>query len=482
MASILDLPVELVLDIIQDFGRDDLCASRQTCKQLNEYSMDKFGRVCFTTINLVPTLEPLERLQKLANHPKLKGFVREVKIITGYLTYIAHDRDAEHYNKRVPNEALPYLQTHSGWQHYANESAKFVSSGNIGALLAPAFADFDAIQVSLEWKREFSCKGVWGALSFQGEDIDWWWTCPNWDYEGPNIHSIVCSEVLEACYKTNPHSLRFNGILPKWIRAMERPASYLFDALSSLKTLHIELVNIGRIQSCATTETLLVRFLNSVPNLEDLKLDFRSWSHDLDAGGLVRKVFLRVRFVSLERLSLHNFCARAADLSLFLSRCKLTLVSLDFRHANLDSRIFCYDDPTSMIEYEPNVRSWIGVLEQLEDSASLKSLGIEALYPVYVWMALREIKELGKYSLKTFVNILKDSRSWPLELTGDPDTQAEDYTAYDRSLSVYVQRSLRRHKHCSSKAQVNLIIKPHLFSALTFLQARLNIEGSAWVK
>lgn len=91
MARFTDLPEELVSNVAQRLGSDDLFSLRLTCRALSERCFHDFATGYFSERCVMLTSESLRVLISISKHPQLKKYVHGVFILTALFSAEAFD-------------------------------------------------------------------------------------------------------------------------------------------------------------------------------------------------------------------------------------------------------------------------------------------------------------------------------------------------------------------------------------------------------
>ncbi|KAF5725057.1 hypothetical protein FMUND_151 [Fusarium mundagurra] len=78
MASIQDMPNELLLMMVAEVPFSTFAALRQTCRRFNEVTIVTFGRRFFHIRNIMLQEKSVQNLVSIANHPVFASCVRKV--------------------------------------------------------------------------------------------------------------------------------------------------------------------------------------------------------------------------------------------------------------------------------------------------------------------------------------------------------------------------------------------------------------------
>ena len=76
--GITNFPEEIILKVLHQLGRKDLCSSRLTCKRLHGAAT----QTLFSIVRLFPTDESVARYNRILEHPELSTYVRHVELHT----------------------------------------------------------------------------------------------------------------------------------------------------------------------------------------------------------------------------------------------------------------------------------------------------------------------------------------------------------------------------------------------------------------
>ncbi|KAK0508665.1 hypothetical protein JMJ35_008941 [Cladonia borealis] len=80
MASLADLPVEVIEAITDKLNPRDLISLRLSCKEISQKTFHRFGQAYFTTLRTDLTHDNLQRLLSISKHGQLSHFVRKLVI------------------------------------------------------------------------------------------------------------------------------------------------------------------------------------------------------------------------------------------------------------------------------------------------------------------------------------------------------------------------------------------------------------------
>lgn len=122
MASILDLPAELLSLICQQLGSSDIFALRLSCKPLAHRTQHYFMVKHFSILFLLPTKDNLALLHNICNHPTCRSYVRELWLQPVLLNKCRMTLDHFCHSDRVylpePGQADRYSLANSHYNAY----------------------------------------------------------------------------------------------------------------------------------------------------------------------------------------------------------------------------------------------------------------------------------------------------------------------------------------------------------------------------
>ncbi|CZT14706.1 uncharacterized protein RCC_00675 [Ramularia collo-cygni] len=255
MASILDLPAELVIGIASYLTTEELGPLRRSCKQLERHMFETFAKEFFTKRQFMIQRTSLQALVDISNHPTLSERLQEVIISTDVFEC-----------DEIPREWL-------------------LRTGQARDMLAEAFSKLKNLRIV--GLRDFNSKGrvreggpeaLWRSYGWSKEPATTLLGMDSDTSPGSLFSLILCALGIASSYPPDVQVIlrKHNTLVPHAfiVNATNAPV------ISKLKTLflalHADNTTISRNPSC---EDLLRRFLHTATDVEVLRLNFDSrWS------------------------------------------------------------------------------------------------------------------------------------------------------------------------------------------------------------
>ena len=306
----------------------------------------------------------------------------------------------------IPRGELPFMAPSTEYERCANEYASLVNQKDYikSALVLALYKLKRRIVVSVyERTPEYlTTARPWGWRALhkrvnQNPSPQLSYTAKaGWDYHQPNVHTMICSESLEACGFAGVASVSVESVQQDYLEAIQRP-------LQQMGRLYIDLRNL-----CITTSDRklhvsqrtikpglhLSNFLSSLPNLLSLHLDLSSDdNNDGYHHRVSNQIFKNVKFTNLETLLMRAIRMEPEVLMLFISNSKASLTDLFLwgvsfprtsrpsswlsilKHLRAHFALECVDIRmmiTALEEYEPKV-------DDIKNTKSGKTMVMEAL-------------------------------------------------------------------------------------------------------
>jgi hypothetical protein len=214
-AYLLNLPPEVTLELTSYLPNHEIKTLRAVCKYLDKTLLATFGTRYFNRLHLIPTPNSLDILRQISEHPRLKGYVRELRVCASiyqfwgiWQTRLRPGVTWTRPQLRVLSEGLlPYSDASSAEQQSANVCAELVCGGRFQEQLTTALRDLGVEKIGVQVYPRNACPIVLGLKAlmkiterdpFEDNASGIW---PTWDYETnmvTRMTTIVFSAVRDS--------------------------------------------------------------------------------------------------------------------------------------------------------------------------------------------------------------------------------------------------------------------------------------------
>ncbi|KAF2024323.1 hypothetical protein EK21DRAFT_94173 [Setomelanomma holmii] len=449
MASLLGLPLELLVAVSSHLTTPDLGALRLTCKQVEKSLYEWFAGEFFTKKQFMLTCKSLQAFIDISKHVGFSNKLTHVIIATNaYMDIPLRFRDSE--------AAERYIQG-------AEDQKALLSTGVVREMLTEAFQNLEnlhtvGIRDFNNGKRRRDGLGAswssWGATTVYKE------TGIELQFAGQVMHGI---DFTHRAYQNLIYALGKAGRAPQELEVLLRRSSLPDSAfrmpdflqpvidpvLGSLKTLLLRVDVISRSMHTHTNGTSvdmkageqLRSFLGRTPNLEHLRLNLQKYQiteNEEFLGWLGRPApapgsqLLPVSLRKLRRLELGHFTARPEVILRVIVNFSFTLEDLSLWRMTLTIG--------TGIAYASNPNLWADVFTRMTQMSTLKLKSMKAgfLSQDHVHVQFKDpedkdaqpqvSKEYAGKKMATFLQKLVNEVFvlWLPEVVHDDDDEDED--------------------------------------------------------
>lgn len=344
-SSLLDLPMETILEVTSCLDKDSIKALRSTCKFMDLLLLDAFGKQTFSSVFVIPTKHALDTLIQMSESKRIASYVKDLHICCSVFQWREKIHDATNSPRRLKEGGLPFIEPKTPEEEAANQGVDLVRSGGFGKQLIKALRSLKITAVEIQpyeashvsRSLEVLRLGRSHLLRLTGRDIfqepkqDMRRAWEYRDYGGvKSMDMVTCmaSVVLAAVEETlSPvTSLRIPAIQVDRLRVSETLGAKLIH----LHELHVRLNLVDR-SFAGHSIPSICRMINALPALQTLSLDTTRLER-LNPYTLSLHPFLpHLQPSSLRSLRLGSLCDASALLVPFLSSLThLTSLSLNF--------------------------------------------------------------------------------------------------------------------------------------------------------
>ena len=372
-----------MLMIVDSLDRPSLRQVRLTCKELQEHTWQQFAKQHFEEICILPTKGSLDRLEAISKHPRLQHVVDDLEICSSIFNFsyyddqiVGEDDDYGPADRHCKEDELPFQRPNKSWQSCANESVRWMISGEedeeeegfeeqliriMENLVLSALTVTDT-NPTLDSGSAFTTDkylllGYTEILNSTKEDpLQKTQKKRTWDYAGASLHTIVCKKVISALVYSNqcPYSLQLNDIQGAHMNFEHITHGELVEAFERVEFL---LLATGSSSLADTNPVPFINFLRLFTKVEILFLEMNYAS-----ARVHNRIWHSLCMPCLEALHTPYLGdEHLRGMSSFISRCSTTLRELSTFAAIVD---------------EGGRVSWQLMVKKLESDLTLEELVI----------------------------------------------------------------------------------------------------------
>ncbi|KAK5733785.1 hypothetical protein LTR17_009489, partial [Elasticomyces elasticus] len=151
MPSLMDLPVELVVEVGRACDRPGLCAMRLVCRDTAAAVYDTYASTCFRVRTHVVTTRGMQMLADVTAHNEYVKHIKKIVLVAPRLEPSKFDDNTSSYHQE-PNETDKHYalrcSRRSAWYKLEDERDCMTTSGSFVALLMQAMSSLHASGIS----------------------------------------------------------------------------------------------------------------------------------------------------------------------------------------------------------------------------------------------------------------------------------------------------------------------------------------------
>jgi hypothetical protein len=160
--SLLDLPVETVLEMASHLDKDGIKALRSTCTYMDATLLDTFGKQFFNCIYVMPTKFTMDALIQISKNRRIRHHVKELHICCSI--YQHRERPSNHHNvfyikrifmRKLEESEMPYEDPSTPAEEATNEAVGLVRRGKFQEQLITALRGLKITRVEIHTYREW---------------------------------------------------------------------------------------------------------------------------------------------------------------------------------------------------------------------------------------------------------------------------------------------------------------------------------------
>lgn len=361
MASLLHLPDELKSMIVDHMAPTDLRQARLACRKLQQITFDRFVKMHFLTICILPTKKALDRVKEIYSNVKFANLnlVVDVEICSSIYRFSHYEpsQELDDEEEEEEEEACsvwdppdicsddcgPFEHVSHEWHAATNTAVQYLTD-------VESFVDDCAEMMSHLTVNNLTVQNSYPKVAEDGlftnsnaliigrrrlvqatskDPLQKTQKSPTWDVLEPDIHTLMCDAVMLAATLTHQDMdmVKIGGVQPQFMDIMTHDKLLRESPTwGTLRMLSLEINMRGFDAGAFDYDAMdLLRFLRMLPALSYLDLEC-----SYGEGVIFKDLFLPC----LDHLSV-GLCSDGLNIayfSSFLARHKLTL--LDF-HAEV---------------------------------------------------------------------------------------------------------------------------------------------------
>lgn len=298
MASLMELPAELKQMIVDLMGPTDLRQTRLTCTELQQITFDQFAKLHFQKICILPTKKALNTVKEIYSHEKFTNLAVEVDFCSSIYRFSDYSRSKKIVEgdspyeppNKVCDEFGPFDGSRRGWRSVTNRNVQYLTHETFYIDLHHMMhaLELESIIVHRTYPKvaEDSLFTDTGAriigrrrlLQATGKDpLQQTQQRPTWDTSEPDIHTMVCDEVLWAAFSNGQltSSAYLGWVQPRYMSIMSDRTKNIEDSptWTSIFMLEVDIRTSEDITTRDDEARLFLDFLRKFPELSFLRFE-----------------------------------------------------------------------------------------------------------------------------------------------------------------------------------------------------------------